>query len=835
MKKLLLLLLIATSKILIAQSEHPKFKACLKDSPEVNTTFCLHDDIGLVDFLREENIRIKYRTENWLFVTATPRWMNENQKNGKVKQFYFETSPPQMLNDTTRATRFVNEVHAGAGGLGQAYTGDNILLGFVDTGVEVNHPDLQDANGKTRVLAIWDQNASYSGSFPNSYGYGRMWDSTAINNGSCVQVGTTSHGSNVVGIASGNGLANGRNKGMAPDSKIIMVGTNLNAANWTLTVADACDFIFGYADSLGIPAVVNISAGSYFGSHDGNDPAAVAMEAMLDEKPGRIIVAAAGNSGAQGKYHVTGNVTEDTTFVWFSNNGSNYVYFDSWADTSNAHFDFAFEMNEPTNFTNRGETGFRPALGNLGVVMFDTIWNGSNRIATMQIWTELIDSAYHLEFYMERMDSTTYKCKFKTKGQGKYDLWSGAWLGGNDMMTSLPSPSLVPEVVNYQMPDTLQSIVSSFTCSEKVITVGNFRNRDTYIDFNGNESPAPASPSRVLSPNSSKGPSRINHQKPDISANGDGTLTVTKLSVLSNPANNPNIDEGGWHAKNGGTSMAAPVVAGIAALYLEKCPTASYLDFKRDLIATATSDAITGAVPNLGYGYGRPHALNLLLGPNNVSILGDPIICASPVELSTNSSSVTDSIVWNTGLNSQILTASSGGTYSAQVYYGGGCVAHSDTMTVIEGVILANPIISSASNVVSSDSQINYQWTLNGVDIPGETNQVHSALPPYGVYAVYVTSTDGCISVSNSIDLAASISELSVAKGSISPNPTTNEFQVKMTDPLIGLSAFDVNGKQVRLLDKGNQTYSILHLEPGTYYLTIETEKGLFHSKIVKM
>ncbi len=127
-----------------------------------------------------------------------------------------------------------------------------------------------------------------------------LWDSTDINNGTCPLGQPGGHGTNSVGVGSGNGLANGKNKGMAPDSKIVMVISDLYAQNWTLTVADACDYIFKYADSVGMPAVINISAGTYWGSHDGNDPASVYMEQLLDEKPGRIIVASAGNSGALG-------------------------------------------------------------------------------------------------------------------------------------------------------------------------------------------------------------------------------------------------------------------------------------------------------------------------------------------------------------------------------------------------------------------------------------------------------------------------------------------------------------------------------------------------------
>lgn len=833
MKTILLLLTVsALSFNVLSQSQHPKFRECLKNSPNTITTFCVKDGPGIIDFLKKEGVVIKYRTDSWLFITTTPSWMAENQENGNIKQFYYESAPPQLMNDSTRLSRYVDPVHAGTNGLPQAYTGNNVVVGVIDVGIDFTHPDFQDVNGNTRVMRIWDQTVSYT--VPNNYGYGRMWDSTAINAGTCTHTTTDPHGTRVSGIATGNGLANGKNKGMAPDSKIVMVGTNLNATNWTLTVADACDYIFKYADTLGLPCVINLSVGNYFGSHDGNDPASVYVEQLLDEHGGRIMVTAAGNAGASGKFHVEGNVTADTTFVWFNNNASNYIYFDMWADTSDSHFDYALEMDEPTLYSNRGETVFRNTYDNLGTVVFDTIYNGPNRIATMQIWTELIDSAYHLEFFMEHVDSTTYKCRLKTKGDGRYNLWSGAFQGANDLITTLPSSSVVPEIGNYQMPDSLMTTVSSFQCSEKIITVGNFRNRSQFMNNNGVMTTF--SPPNILSSTSSKGPSRLNVHKPDISANGDISLSPAPMWFLANPAMNPYIVSGGWHSRQTGTSAASPVVAGIAALYLEKCPSASYKDFKHDMISTAEHDSYTGPGPDYGYGHGKIHALNLLLGANNLPLAGGPAICGSSVDLSTvNNYSVIDSIVWSTGLNNPVLTTSTPDDYYASIYYGDGCVAYTDTLTLYTGTMPTAPVITAVSNTLTSDLQTNYQWTLNGVIIPGETNQSYVATPPYGVYTVITTNSDGCSAESNAIDLTAGLLESELAKGAISPNPTTSEFSIKLSDALISVTAFDINGKEVELVNKGNQNYSVSHLKTGTYYLKIVTEKGLFHSKVVKM
>ena len=43
----------------------------------------------------------------------------------------------------------------------------------------------------------------------------------------------------------------------------------------------------------------------------------------------------------------------------------------------------------------------------------------------------------------------------------------------------------MPSIVNYQMPDSYKTLVTSFQCSEKVITVGNISNRSKFINNKG--------------------------------------------------------------------------------------------------------------------------------------------------------------------------------------------------------------------------------------------------------------------------------------------------------------------------------------------------------------
>ena len=322
------------------------FQDVLENSPTRITTFCVPNTEKSRSTLEKNRVLIKYETDQWLFVSATPVWIDHAKKSKMIEDFYFENAPPALMSDTARAFHFVNEVHAGSGGLNSPYTGKNIIIGIVDTGVDYEHPDFQDSLGNTRILRYWDQTMPDDINSPQPYGYGYVWDSTQINDGSITSItnlDNSAHGTTVAGQAAGNGLANGQNKGMAPDANIIAIETDFSRSNWTLTVADACDYVFKVADTLGMPAVVNLSLGTYFGSHDAKDPAGVAIDGLLTAKPGRIVVSAAGNSGNLGKYHQHGTPGLDTNFVWLKNNpsgayGANTIYIELWSDFADATF-----------------------------------------------------------------------------------------------------------------------------------------------------------------------------------------------------------------------------------------------------------------------------------------------------------------------------------------------------------------------------------------------------------------------------------------------------------------------------------------------------------------
>lgn len=60
----------------------------------------------------------------------------------------------------------------------QKLTGEGILMGFVDTGIDYRSPAFRNSDGTSRIKYIWDQ--SISGNTPEGYFYGSEYTKEMI-------------------------------------------------------------------------------------------------------------------------------------------------------------------------------------------------------------------------------------------------------------------------------------------------------------------------------------------------------------------------------------------------------------------------------------------------------------------------------------------------------------------------------------------------------------------------------------------------------------------------------------------------------------------------------
>lgn len=797
--------------------------------------------------------KIKVKQEHYYSISIPVKKVRLLAASDYIKRIDFQLDQPHFLGDTMLINNNVVKIHQGFTPLNQPYNGEGILLGIIDSGIDYNHPDFQDSLGRTKILAIWDQNKGVSTNTPSQYGYGQAWDSAAINaqianhDDPANQFG---HGSMVSGAAASSGLATGNFKGIAPNANMVVVSSNFGSSQFLSNIADATDYIYNIADSLGMPCVINASLGTYVGSHDGKDVAAQLIDNMIKAKRGRAFVAANGNAGDL-KFHLGYQVTSDTNFTWFKatpNVFNPFVYYRLYADTADFNrVKFAIGADKVSpSFKFRGRTAFNTIHSSLNNYQYDTIFSAVDGkvITEIRTYAEVTDGTYMLEVYMNRPDSNDYNFRFETTGLGKFDIWSSNTLMPySDMVSSgLPSAVQFPDITNYKSPDTLSTMVSSFTCLPSVISVGNYQNRKKYLAVNNVIQVMPGTPGRI-SPKSSLGPTRTGVIKPDISASGDYTLAAGRLatiqqSIISDPGK---VSADSMHMRNGGTSMASPVVAGILALYLQKCPNASYLELSQAIINQAKVDNFTGVVPNFTYGFGKVDGFEALVNSIQKPTLS-PItiqnLCQGDSVLLFPSPNNYARYNWSNGDTTAFSFAKQNGNFYAQVENNQGCIAISDTLSLAFNAAPIKPQLFQNLDTLYTPQAGLYNWFRDGSRIFGVVDSFLVTTQSGNYWTRIINSSTGCGTNSDSIFVnLTSVNEQSIKNLMVYPNPANTE---------INLINLPIGTKEVRLMNHLGQfvfsemnnlnnklTINTSYLKNGVYLLQVVTPKKSLNSKIV--
>ena len=555
----------------------------------------------LKKYEKSDHFKIIYATENIASIECNYASLLSLQEKGLIQYAELPHAKKRPLNDTMIYRNRIKQVKVWTAPLPQAYNGEGVLIGIIDTGTDFNHPDLKDSLGHTRIKFLWDQTISPSSNAPSPFNYGREWTATEINAGQCSHSDAPyyGHGTHVSGIAAGNGRANGTNEGIASKADLIVVALDFNRIG--PTIADAVKYIFTKAQQLNKPCVINASVGDYYGSHDGTDLESKLIEAQLINQPGRALVAAAGNAGAY-KFHVKTNSTAtDTLFTWLNNNTSDLEYW-CYGDTAQfKNLKISIGANR-LNYSQLQRTPFRNYSTGLSSIKRDTIFANNKRIGIIEMSSSVNSSGVCEWYYKIRADSVSTFWRVETTGKGLHHAWNFDFVS-----SGLPSQLQYPKMTKYMMPDTFYTMVSGFQNSEEVITVGNYVNVYRYKDYN-NSIQSIGETGGKIAQTSSSGPTRDGRIKPDVCATGNSVFSAVVMSLkpVYISVQPQNVAPGGYHVLGGGTSAAAPVVAGLAALFLQKNPSASNREVRDAIRYCAYQDAYTGSiVPNYQWGFGK--------------------------------------------------------------------------------------------------------------------------------------------------------------------------------------------------------------------------------------
>ncbi len=810
---------------------------------------------AIARYCHRKGAHFKFESDGYASVRVKAGKIRELQQKDFVERIVVQMGKGHALNDTMRVRNRIGGIHQG-NKLPRSYKGKDVILGYIDSGIDLDHPDFQDSTGRTRVLTLWDQTFPDSVNTPSKYGYGQEWDSTLINAGNCPhqdQTGYYGHGTSVTSVGSGNGLATGNHAGGAPRSDMIIVSNDLSAPNWKATIVDAVDYILERADSIGKPVVINASLGSYLGPHDAKDPAALLIDSLIQERKGRMMVAAAGNAGHI-PFHLGYSVSSDTNFTWFEYNSSSSlgygaVYFEAWADTSDfkkVEYAIGADRVNPS-YLYRGRTPFHQIQNNLDSTITDTLTNGSgDTLAIAETYGQRIGDRYKLQVHLKEPDSNQYRFRFMTTGSGRFDVWSADFLGTSSIVdsNSLPTSAQFPDIADYKAPDRRKTIVDSWNCSEEVLTVANHVGRVDYVDINDSTVSVNGTPGDIAF-NSSRGPTRNGRNKPDISATGVILMTAGPLDRLNYLINNEphKVHRDSMHMRNGGTSVAAPVLTAIAGLYFQRCPKASHQEVIQAVQKTARKDSFTGSLPNDRWGHGKVDAHQALSNSLYDPLLSypDTVSCGDPIPLGTKKPY--SEYRWPDSSITSPLMVDSSGTYFAKVFDSSACPAMTDSADLTVHSLPQKPIIyQQGDSLFTPSSGLDYQWYRNGTPITNATQQGHR-IEEQGSFHLVVVDSNGCQNRSDTVH--AIPSSIRARKDSfqvrISPNPTEKEVRFLTSRPLKEPLYYELQSLRGDVLRRGKiapgmdeKRIRTKGLSPGLYLLQWEQkgQKGII--KLVK-
>ena len=480
--------------------------------------------------------------------------------------------------DTSLAFINVDKVHEGINLL-KSYKGEDVIVGVVDSGIDWTHPAFNDENGN-RVLYLWD--TSDDTNPPAEFDYGTEYTKEDLDQQNSNEIDENGHGTHTASTAAGN--ANGAEyplDGVAPKADIVFVKlVNLSDTY----IVNACDYIFKRAEQLGKPAVINLSIGGLVGGI-GNSLFEESLTNLV--KPGKLIVASAGNSGSSIVHLQYQMSTDRSNTLWFVPDSSKMTTpIIGYPDSEDFNVGVQVLDSEGNSLFVSPSVGYNEERSGLIIIDQDTL----AQLSLSGIPSSIEPYVFKVNLsYEPKSGIKEYVFNLYTYGSAFFNAWinNGFFSDNSD-----PANNLIAG-------DNLMTVGTPSTAFN-VFSIGAFTTKTEWTDINGN----PFSVGGTISDRayfSSMGPLRDGRIKPDFSAPGHWIAAAN-----SKDANYPDyliLDEKTVHLQ--GTSMSAPHFTGVVALLLEQNPNLTYDEVFNVLMNTSVSDEITGQVPNNEFGYGR--------------------------------------------------------------------------------------------------------------------------------------------------------------------------------------------------------------------------------------
>lgn len=493
------------------------------------------------------------------------------------------------------------------------WDGRGVVTGLCDIGFDPRHPNFIDSRGNPRVKRIVDYRDTLA-TVTRLYTPEDIAGWTTDNENEY-------HATHVAGIMAGGYRRNGY-YGIAAESDIVAATSMLTDA----CILDGAEEIIDYARSVGKPAIINMSIGSYTGPHDGTT-----LFNQYLSKLGKdaIICIAAGNEGASPnnlQLDFTSSKSESSVFVRDCYGG--------WDDVN---------IFGAADFWSADNTPFSMRISLYDILTKKTVytspWFGADGQSEWAISTS--DNPDGQSEHDTTFDNA-YDGYFRASAEidsenGRYTIYTSFDVTNHETVDRVGRYSLVLTVKgepgthvdgyadgyrcrfgtngnsSFATPNSLMSI-SDIACGDNIIVVGASCARNTIPLIDGSTREYDYTVDRAAA-FTSYGTLPDGRDLPHIAA--PGCCVISSYSTPYLEKNQAQIK--GMTAKatvngrdvywgfEGGTSMATPYVAGIIALWLQADPSLTADDARN--IATSTAKTDYPDISDLRWGAGQIDAL----------------------------------------------------------------------------------------------------------------------------------------------------------------------------------------------------------------------------------
>ena len=455
--------------------------------------------------------------------------------------------------------------------------GRGAIIGIIDSGFDLTHPCfINQLTKRTRIIAAWDQTAE-GDPHPFGFDYGvehtrEVIEAQAAANEILKNGG--GHGTNVAGIAAGNGDPDGIFKGMAPEANLVLVTyKNDVPIGGSAFVLDAINYIRSVAIARDLPVIINLSQGDDLGPHDGHSLLERAIDNVVSEGRTLVVKSAGNGSNQPAKRHAQGRVTLGQDFI----------------------LPFAFMCSEkkPVNGDTielwySGSDLFSVALKTPSGDVSEFVLPGESPVVELPQGTKV-----HVYSNLKHPTNgdNHIGIVFPTGSTPPTGVWAlilrGEKISSGEFHAWADRPN-ASSCITFKEHNSDSQTITIPGNAHRIITVGGFVSRPSQSGETGEVK-------GTLAMGSSRGPTRDGRLKPDLTA--PSSLISIPMSRTSG------VDD--HYLFSSGTSMAAPHVSGALALIWGLLPELTSQQIQQALYRNTRKDQFTSASANCRWGHGK--------------------------------------------------------------------------------------------------------------------------------------------------------------------------------------------------------------------------------------